>query len=83
VRRRRPALTADSRAATTLGSKRETARERMHRGLVGAVGGDGIEGIGNGDDSRHQRNLVGCEAVGVAGAVEAFVVQFDSGEHFF
>jgi hypothetical protein len=55
----------------------------IHRGLIGAVGGDGIEGIGHGDDARHQRNLIGCKAVGVAGAVEAFVMQFDAGQHFF
>ena len=55
----------------------------IHRRLVGAVRGDGVERIGYGDNARHQRNLVGRQAVGIAGAVDALVVQFDSGQHFF
>ena len=31
----------------------------IHGGLIGAIGGDGVERVGDGDDARHQRDLVG------------------------
>ncbi len=32
--------------------------------LVGALGGDGVEGIGDGDDARAERNVLAAQAVG-------------------
>ena len=49
--------------------------------LVRTIGGEGIESIGDGNHARQKRNLVSCEAVGVAAAIERFVMQFDAGEH--
>ncbi len=51
--------------------------------MVGTIGGDGVEGVGDGDDAGHHRNLIAGEAVGVACAVHALVVQLDAGEHVF
>src|SRR3712207_8075825 len=42
--------------------------------LVGTVAGDGVDGIGDGDDSRLEGDLGGPEVVGVAAAVPALVV---------
>ena len=50
--------------------------------LIRAICGDGIEGVGDGDDARQQRDFVAFQAFGVAASVERFVVEFDSGQHF-
>src|SRR5208282_3199920 len=42
--------------------------------LVGALGGDGVVGIGDGDDARAQGDLVAGEAIGIAGAIVKFVM---------
>src|SRR5215467_1137066 len=55
---------------------------QVHRVLIGAVGGDGVDGIGDADDAGHQRNLRGRKAVRVAAAVHMFVVKLDTGKHF-
>src|ERR1700687_977611 len=45
--------------------------------LVGAVAGDGVEGVGNGDDAGTQRNVFAGEPVWIAGAIEKFVMVED------
>ena len=55
----------------------------IHGGLVGTVGGHGVQGVGDRDDAGHQGDLVAFEAVGIALAVDVFVVQLDSGKHVF
>ena len=54
---------------------------QLHGGLVGAVGGHGVERVGDGDDARHQRDLIALQSVGIAVAVHVFVVQFDARQH--
>ena len=44
------------------------------RFFVGAFGRDGVVGIGDGDDARAEGNLVGGEAIGIAGAIVKFVM---------
>ena len=48
------------------------------RWLVAPAGSDGGVGVGGGDDARFEWNSVDAEAVGVAGAVVAFVVVADA-----
>src|SRR5580658_1314804 len=42
--------------------------------FVGALGSDGVVGVGDGDDARAKGNLIGGEAVGIAGAIVKFVM---------
>src|SRR5882762_10297485 len=42
--------------------------------FVTAVAGNGVVGIGDGDDARAERNLFAGEGFGVAGAIEKFVM---------
>ena len=42
--------------------------------LVGAIGSDGVVGVGDGDDARAERNILSGAAFGIAGAIEHFVV---------
>src|SRR5579859_3011571 len=55
---------------------------QFHRCLIRAIGGHGVESVGDGDDAGHHRNLRRGEAVGIAAAVHVFVVQLDAGQHF-
>src|ERR1700719_3102834 len=55
---------------------------QVHGGLIGAVGGHGVERIGDGDDASHQGNLIAFQAVGIAAAVDVLVMQLNSREHF-
>src|SRR6185437_7495454 len=52
------------------------------RRLVGAVGSNGIKGIGHGDNARQEGDFIAFQAVRITAAVERFVVQFDAGDHF-
>src|SRR5215472_14046456 len=45
--------------------------------FVGAVAGDGVVGVGDGDDARAKWNGFAGERAGVTGAVEKFVVMQD------
>ena len=45
--------------------------------LVCAVGRDRVVGVGDGHDARTERYLVAVHAVGIAGAIEIFVVMAD------
>ena len=49
--------------------------------LVRAVGGQGIESISYGDHARQQRYLVVLEPVGIAAAIQRFMVELDAGQH--
>jgi hypothetical protein len=55
----------------------------VHGVLIGTIGGDGVECIGDSDDASHQGNLWSGKAVGVAAAVHMFVMKFDARKHFF
>src|ERR1700690_1295529 len=43
-------------------------------GTIRAVGDDGIEGIGDGEDACAERNFVALETAGIAAAIEVFLV---------
>src|SRR5580692_7717177 len=43
-------------------------------GTIRAVGDDGIEGIGNGENARAEWNFIALETAGIAAAVEVFLV---------
>ncbi len=49
-------------------------------GAVGAGGAHGVEGIGDADDAAHERDVFGGEIVGIAAAIETFVVVEDAGD---
>ncbi len=51
--------------------------EFIEDAVCGACVVDHVEGIGHGNDSRSQWNILAREAIGVAFAVEAFVVMPD------
>ncbi len=54
-----------------------------HRIFVDALGGEGVVDIGEGDDSRFERDLLAGDAVGIAAAVPSLVMsERDSGGHF-
>src|ERR1700676_1256337 len=42
--------------------------------LVRGVAGDGVVGIGHGDDARAERNAFAGESIGITGAIEEFVM---------
>src|SRR5580658_4752907 len=42
--------------------------------FVGTLGSDGVVGVGDGDDAGAEGNLIGGEAVGIAGAIVKFVM---------
>ena len=50
--------------------------------LVGTIRGQRVEGVGDSDDARQQRNLVALQAVRISAAIEGLVMQFDTGQHF-
>ena len=50
----------------------------VHRGPVGTVGAHGIEGIRQGDESRHEGDVVAGKSVRIPAAVPAFMVVEDS-----
>src|SRR4029077_10373560 len=47
-------------------------------GTIGAVGDDGVEGIGDREDACTQRNFGAFETAGVAGTVEVFLMGIDN-----
>src|SRR5206468_12360664 len=49
--------------------------------LVGPVGRECVEGIGDRDDARQGWNLLALESMRIPAAVEGFVVQFDAWNH--
>src|SRR6185437_10720652 len=44
---------------------------------VRAVGGDGIECVGDGEDARAERNLLAAQSAGIPGAVPGFLMGVD------
>ena len=46
-------------------------------GTIGAVGGDGVEGVGDGKDAGAEWNLLALEAARITGAVIFFLVGVD------
>src|SRR6185312_15858611 len=44
---------------------------------VGAIGSNGVEGIGDGEDARAERNLLSAKTARVAGAVVGFLMRVD------
>ena len=44
---------------------------------IGAVGGHGVERVGDGEDARAERDLFAAEAAWIAGAIEALLVGVD------
>ena len=50
--------------------------------LIGTVGGDGVKGVGDGDDAHHQWHLIALDAVGITAAVQGLVMPADARQHF-
>src|SRR6266850_8525865 len=46
-------------------------------GTIGAIGSDGVERVGDGEDAGAERNFFGLEAARVAGAVKFFLMAVD------
>src|SRR5687767_9177521 len=59
---------------TSVGEGAHTLIEAL-RGTVAAPVGDGVERVGDGHDTRLDRNLLTDEAVRVPGAIPAFVMR--------
>src|ERR1700756_3051194 len=51
---------------------------QFHRGLIRTVSRHGIQCICHADDSRHHRNLIALQTVGVTAAVHVLVVELDA-----
>src|ERR1700693_1930706 len=47
-------------------------------GTVGAIGDDGVESIGDGEDARAQRNFGAPEAARIAGTIEMLLVRVNN-----
>src|SRR5574340_1289074 len=51
---------------------------QVHGRLVRAIGGHGVQSIGDGDDAGHKGNLGASEAIRIAAAIQVLVVQLDA-----